>query len=152
MIAQPPRAMRVADIISRKGTTIITIHDYVPVSAVIDILHDQGIGALPVLNENANLVGIISERDIIDGLAEYGTRMLTMHVRDVMTTHVFTCKPDHHISDIMARMTNHRVRHLPVVVDGALRGIISIGDVVKHRLEEVNTEAGVLRDLYLATH
>ncbi len=144
--------MRVADILKRKGTTVITIHTYVPVTAAIEILHSKHIGALPVLDEKGRIAGIISERDIIDGLARHGHRMLAMHVGEVMNEHVFSCSPDHTISDIMARMTTHRARHLPVLADGQLQGIISIGDVVKYRLDEIKTEAGVLRDLYLAGH
>ncbi len=144
--------MRVADLLKRKGTTVITIHTYVPVAAAIDILHSKHIGALPVLDEKARLVGIISERDLIDGLAKHGERMLAMHAEDVMNAHVLTCTPDHTIGDVMAQMTTHRARHLPVVAGNQLRGIVSIGDVVKYRLDEIKTEAGVLRDLYLAGH
>lgn len=144
--------MRVEDILKRKGTTVITIHTYVPVTGAIEILHSKAIGALPVLDDRSRLVGIVTERDIIDSFAEHGDRMFSLHVEDIMTPHVFTCKPEHLIGDIMARMTHHRVRHLPVVEDDHLRGIISIGDVVKYRLEEVKTEAGVLRDLYISSH
>ena len=144
--------MRVADVLKQKGSTVITIHTYAPVTAATEILHSKNIGALPVLDKEARLVGIISERDIINGLAQHGVQVLTMHVEKIMTEHVFTCTPNHHISDIMARMTRHRVRHLPVVEDDQLCGIISIGDVVKNRLDEMKTETGVLRDLYLAGH
>ena len=93
-----------------------------------------------------------SERDIVIGLADEGAELLEKRVIDLMTTPVKTCSLEVKIKDVMAIMTRSRVRHLPVVEDGRLVGIISIGDVVKNRLEEVELEAGVLRDAYIASH
>ena len=142
--------MLVEDVLKRKGRTVFTVHGYVLVSGAVDIMHSKKIGALPVLDPNEQLIGIISERDVVVALAQHGPGVLSMRVADVMTPHVFTCTPEHHLSDIMARMTHHRIRHLPVLDGDKLDGLISIGDVVKHRLQEVETEANVLRDLYIA--
>ncbi|MEE9479058.1 MAG: CBS domain-containing protein, partial [Kiloniellales bacterium] len=91
-------------------------------------------------------------RDVVRGLADHGTELLEMRVIDLMTSPVKTCTLEANIKDVMAVMTRSRIRHLPVVETGALIGIISIGDVVKNRLEEVELEADVLRDAYIASH
>ncbi len=94
---------------------------------------------------------MISERDIIRGVAVNGARALEMRVRDLMTSEVITCKPTETISEVMKVMTERRFRHLPVIDGGELQGIISIGDVVKNRLEETEMEARVLRDYVIAS-
>ncbi len=115
------------------------------------MLNVKRIGALVVRDDRGEVVGMISERDIIRGFAVQGKRCLDMHVRDLMTAEVITCKPTDAISETMKVMTLRRVRHLPVVEDGELKGMVSIGDVVKHRLEETEMEARVLRDYVLAS-
>ena len=97
------------------------------------------------------MIGVVSERDIIRGIALNGASALDMEVRDLMTSEVVTCKPTDTISEVMRVMTTRRFRHLPVMEDGALKGMISIGDVVKYRLEETEMEARVLRDYVIAS-
>ncbi len=142
--------MPVADILKAKGSSVISVNAKDPVTAAINKLNDNRIGALVVLDAQAKVVGIISERDLAKGLAEYGERLLLLRVENLMTKHLHVCKPQDRIKDVMKWMTNYRVRHLPVIEDGNLRGMISIGDVVKHRLYEVQTEANVLRDIVIA--
>ena len=112
----------------------------------------KGIGALVVSEDGSQVAGIISERDIVRGLVDHGHELLDVRVSDLMTRTVKTCTMDANIKDIMAVMTRSRFRHLPVVEESRLVGIISIGDVVKNRLEEVELEADVLRDAYIASH
>ena len=104
------------------------------------------LGALVVSEDGDGVAGIISERDIVRGLPEHGAGLLEMKVSGIMTSEVKTCAPDDKVPDIMGEMTRSRFRHMPVVNDGKLCGIISIGDVVKNRLEELETETHVLRD------
>ena len=135
-----------------QGRERATIRAEAAISTVVRRLRREGIGALVVSEDDAQVVGIISERDIVTGLADQGVELLERRVIDLMTTPVKTCSPEANIKDVMAIMTRSRVRHLPVVAEGRLVGIISIGDVVKNRLEEVELEAGVLRDAYIASH
>jgi CBS domain-containing protein len=112
-------------------------------------LRSKRIGALVVSQDRITVLGLISERDIVHGLTEHGPRLLGMRASQVMTKSVVTCTPEDSITNVMAQMTLHRVRHLPVVEGGKLRGIVSIGDVVKHRLGELELEANVLREAYI---
>ena len=144
--------MDVRAILEEKGTTVITIHDDAPIDGAVAIMRRKEIGSLVVLDRDDGVVGMITERDIVRGLDDHGPAALSLHVRDLMTTHVFTCRPHNQLSEVMAWMTRHRVRHLPVISGDRLAGIISIGDVVHHRIEEVEAEASVLRDLYMASH
>ena len=114
------------------------------------LLNVRRIGAVLVRDGAGNLAGLVSERDIIRAIAVNGERALEMLVRDVMTSEVVTCRPTDTISEVMKVMTVRRFRHLPVVEGGELKGIISIGDVVKHRLEESEMETRVLRDYVIA--
>ena len=144
--------MKVRDIIANKGGTVATLRPEAAISTVVRRLKLEGIGALVVSEDEAQVLGIISERDIVRGLAEHGNELLEKRVFELMTSPVKTCAPDSKIKDVMAVMTRSRIRHLPVVVEGRMIGIISIGDVVKNRLDEVELEADVLRDAYIATH
>ncbi len=144
--------MKVRDILKTKGGGVATTRVDAAISTVVRRLRLEGIGALVVSEDDAQVIGIISERDIVIGLADEGAELLEKRVIDLMTTPVKTCSLEVKIKDVMAIMTRSRVRHLPVVEDGRLVGIISIGDVVKNRLEEVELEAGVLRDAYIASH
>jgi CBS domain-containing protein len=103
-----------------------------------------------VSEDGRSVSGMISERDVVRGLAERGARILEVPVAELMTRTVFSCGPKDTIKQVMAEMTRRRVRHLPVVADGVLVGIVSIGDVVKSRLDEVETETNVLREAYIA--
>jgi CBS domain-containing protein len=144
--------MKVSDILGSKGNAVATIRPEAKISTVVRRLKLEGIGAMVVSEDSVQVVGIISERDIVRGLVEDGADLLEKRVLDLMTSPVKTCTLDANIKEIMAVMTRSRVRHLPVVEDSRLVGIVSIGDVVKNRLEEVELEADVLRDAYIASH
>ena len=143
--------MHVADILKVKGTDVVTTGPDETVAATVRLLNVKRIGAVVVCDAAAKVVGVISERDIIRGVAVNGARALEMRVRDLMTSEVITCKPTETISEVMKVMTERRFRHLPVIDGGELQGIISIGDVVKNRLEETEMEARVLRDYVIAS-
>ncbi len=137
-------------VISKKGGKVITIAPDATIAAAARELHKQRIGALVVSSDGLAVEGIFSERDLVRQIAEYGAEVLDRPVRVVMTRNVMTCSPDVSISEVMDIMTRKRFRHLPVVEQGRLVGIISIGDAVKCRLEEMRMEANVLRDYAIA--
>jgi CBS domain-containing protein len=141
--------MYARDILKRKGTGAVTIADDELVATGVNVLSQKNIGAL-VVEHGGDLVGILDERDVIRQLATEGSRTLRQSVRQVMKQTVITCGLDDEVKDLMATMTSRRIRHLPVVNDGVLMGIISIGDLMKTRLEEVQTERRVLRERLLA--
>jgi CBS domain-containing protein len=125
--------------------TIHLVVSDLTIASVADVLTRNRIGATPVADQNGRLIGIISERDIIHGLAEYGDAVLGLPVERLMTRDVVTCSLEDPIVGLMEVMTNRRIRHLPVVENGRLRGIVSIGDVVKQRLAEAQFELDELR-------
>ena len=142
--------MYVRDILSTKGNRCTTIKPDAKIAATSILLAQQRIGAAVVTDAADNIVGIISERDIVRGLASHGGAVADLSVADLMTRDVRTCAPSDTIADIMVVMTAHRIRHLPVLEDGRLAGIVSIGDVVKYRLDEAKLEVESLRDYVLA--
>jgi CBS domain-containing protein len=142
--------MNVEMILKTKGRNVVTMKPDATLAAAASELQRRGIGAVVVLDENGGVAGILSERDIVHTLAKSGPDSLSHPVSDVMTRRLHTCKLTDTINDLMALMTAQRIRHLPVVEEGRLCGIVSIGDVVKYRLEEVEFEAGALRE-YVAT-
>lgn len=144
--------MSVASILRAKGAHVDTTRPDTTLYTAVWDLKVKGIGALVVSDNGTTVLGVISERDIVRGLSEHGTKLLTLPVSSLMTAPAVTCAPDEGITVVMARMTRHRVRHLPVVADGKLCGIVSIGDVVKHRLDELQLEADVLRENLIASH
>ena len=144
--------MSVASILKAKGAHVQTTRPSTTLYTVVWELKTHGIGALVVSEDGAAVLGMISERDIVRGLTERGTQLLSAPVSELMTSPVITCAPAESITAVMARMTRHRVRHLPVVEGGKLCGIVSIGDVVKHRLDELQLEADVLRETLMASH
>ena len=137
--------MTVEAILKRKGTRVSTIGREATIAAAAQRLNLDHIGAL-VVSDGSRVVGIISERDIIAGLARHGPLTLEKRVEELMTWPIVTCTRRESIKEVMATMTRHRIRHLPVVEEDALMGIISIGDVVKHRLQELEHEAHMLHD------
>ncbi|MFQ5784783.1 MAG: CBS domain-containing protein [Alphaproteobacteria bacterium] len=143
--------MHVSDILGEKGTDVITTGPDETVGATARLLNVKRIGVVMVCDAAGKLSGVISERDIIRAVSVHGERALDMRVREVMTADVVTCKPDDTISDVMKVMTVGRFRHLPVMEDGEIKGVVSIGDVVKHRLEETELESQVLRDYMFAS-
>ncbi len=141
--------MHVANILKVKGTDVVTIGPDKTAAATARLLNVKGIGAVLVCDAPGKVVGVLSERDIIRGIAVNGERALEMQVRDLMTREVIACKPTDTIAEVMKMMTMRRFRHMPVIEDGELKGIISIGDVVKIRIEETEMETRVLRDYVL---
>ncbi len=141
--------MKVEGILRSKGTNVVTADPQATVGSIVLRLHEERIGAM-VVTERGRLVGMVSERDVIRGLAEHGAAILDKRVADLMTRPVHTCSRDDTVKHLMSEMTRKRIRHLPVVDDDVLCGIVSIGDVVKVRLGEVEMEANVLRDAYTA--
>ncbi|MEH6404290.1 MAG: CBS domain-containing protein [Sneathiella sp.] len=142
--------MNVASILRGKGADIITVGVADEIATVAKILGDNKIGAVLVVDEPGKVLGVISERDIVRGLSQSGNGCLSKLAQDLMTSNVITCEPSDTIDEVMALMTAKRIRHLPVMESGKLAGFISIGDVVKHRMDEVEREAAAMRD-YIAT-
>ena len=138
--------MKVQAMLDAKGSKVVTTRPYATVATVIGMLKLEGIGALVVTGEGGELIGIISERDIVRGLVTHGDELLKLPASKLMTQLVKTCSLGNNIKDVMAEMTRSRIRHLPVLDGGRLCGIISIGDVVKNRLDELEMETSVLRD------
>jgi CBS domain-containing protein len=141
--------MTVARIINEKGRDVVTVAPEKSLAEVAAVLSQKGIGAVVVV-EGGAIRGIISERDIVRALARHGAEALRKLAVECMTARVITCRPEETIHDVMQKMTSGRFRHLPVVEDGKLTGIVSIGDVVKRRIEEVEREAEQIRE-YIAT-
>ncbi len=142
--------MRVSSILSSKGSTVATTAPTAPLVEAINELRLRGVGALVVSGDGRHIDGLVAERDIVRRLAERGDSMLHEPVSSAMTVDVVTCEPDEDLEHLARRMTETRCRHLPVVVDGVLVGIVSIGDVVKARLEQLEEERRQLQD-YITT-
>lgn len=142
--------MRVADILRHKGSTVTTVASSATLEEVVAILGRERIGALVVTDDGTSVMGIVSERDVVGHLAAAGRDGLDAAVDTIMTREVCTCAPEDAIEDLMTTMTNGRFRHVPVVVDGALGGIVSIGDLVARRLDELETESALRHD-YIQT-
>jgi CBS domain-containing protein len=142
--------MTVKAILSVKGSDVVTIEPTANLESAARILADRRIGALVVLGANHRIVGILSERDIVRAIAERGAAALSEPLSQVMTREVKTCKESDTVAEIMEWMTTGKFRHVPVVEQERLAGIVSIGDVVKHRLHEMEREQEALRD-YIQT-
>jgi CBS domain-containing protein len=138
--------MYVADILTVKGTRVVTISAAATIELVVQRLRMERIGALVVSETGATVDGIISERDVAHGLAEHGAEILTRTAADLMTKAIVTCSPTDGIAQVARLMTDRRIRHMPVTQGEKLVGIISIGDVVKFRLDELRLEADELRN------
>lgn len=138
--------MRIASILHRKGSDVVTISPQATVHDAVHTLCERGIGALVVSADRRHIDGILSERDVNFALAKHGPRTLDLRVEDVMTREVHTCDPDATVDQLMATMTERRVRHVPVVASNGLAGIVSIGDIVKSRLDELEVEARTLHE------
>ncbi len=141
--------MSIESILSRKGTDVTTIGPDASIKTAADWLRAKNIGALVVTSGDA-ILGIISEREIVHAFSSHGETVGSMPVKAIMQYGVTTISPDESVNRVMNLMTHHRVRHMPVLRDGKLAGIVSIGDVVKHRLEDLELETNVLRDVYHA--
>lgn len=140
--------MSVESILSKKGAEVATIAPEASVKRAASWLHAKNVGSLVVTSGNA-VVGLISEREIVHAIARHGETATSMPVSEIMRRGVITVSPTDTVSHVMSLMTRHRARHMPVLRDGNLVGIISIGDVVKHRLDDLELENNVLRDAYV---
>jgi CBS domain-containing protein len=138
-------ATKVSAVLESKGRKVVTVAPRDTVASLVKVLSVNRIGAAPVVNGDGRLAGIISERDVIRGMAQHGDSVTALPVERLMTTEVRTCSPEDAIVELMEVMTLQRIRHLPVVRNGALEGIVSIGDVVKQRLAEAQSELNELR-------
>ena len=139
--------MSIESILRQKGTDVTTIGPEASIKRAADWLRAKNIGALVVTSENA-VLGLISEREIVHAFSRYGETAGSISVKEIMQCGVPSVSPDESVNRVMNLMTHHRVRHMPVIRDGKLAGIVSIGDVVKYRLEELELETNVLRDVY----
>jgi signal-transduction protein with cAMP-binding, CBS, and nucleotidyltransferase domain len=141
--------MRIASILDAKGHDVETTSPHDTVASVVHRQAALNIGALVVSSDATHVDGIISEQEVTRGLVKFGAEILNRRVSEVMARAVPVCSPDDTVKDVMAVMTRTRRRHIPVVDSGQLCGIVSIGDLVKHRVDEIELEANVLRDAYL---
>ncbi len=142
--------MRVADLLSHKGDGVFTIRPDVLIAAAIAQLVERRIGALVVSSDDKAVEGILSERDVVRALHQHGSRVAEEPVVSIMSSEVHTCSPDDTVESLMAVMTNQRIRHIPVVTDGALAGMVSIGDVVKNTMDELEHDREALMDYITA--
>jgi CBS domain-containing protein len=141
--------MIVSIILADKGREVVTIEPGATLAGAAKLLAEKRIGAALILGADLRLVGIISERDIVQAVAARGAAALDEPVSQTMTRKVETCNENETISSIMERMTNGKFRHVPVIDQGRLAGIVSIGDVVKHRLQQMEHESAAMRDYIL---
>jgi CBS domain-containing protein len=142
--------MRISDILSHKGSEIVAILPSETLAAAAKKLAQHRIGSLVVRDRRGRLAGMLSERDIVNAMAQHGAAALAMTVNDAMTPDVVSCRPSDTVREIMALITVRRIRHIPVCEGDKLCGIVSIGDVLKSRLDEKELELNLLRDLSLA--
>ncbi len=142
--------MNAKEILAAKGGDTITIEPTADLAAAARLLAQHRIGAVVICGAGGRLAGILSERDITRALAEHGADALALPVSQIMTRNVMTCSEDDSVASLMERMTDGRFRHLPVLRDGKLVGLVSIGDVVKQRVGEIESESEALRD-YIRT-
>lgn len=139
--------MLISDVLHGKGHEVVRIGTTDRVSAAVAKLAERRIGALVVEDRWTKLVGIFSERDFVNAIARHGAAALDSPVEQLMSSPIISCRSHDRVDAALAAMTLARVRHLPVIDDGQLKGIVSIGDLVKHRLDEKELEANVLLDL-----
>jgi CBS domain-containing protein len=143
--------MRIADILRGKGTQVVTVPPDTTVRQLLAVLAEHRIGAVVVSGDGTAVDGIASERDIVRALARRGAAVMAEPVTAICTAGVHTVTPQAPVEEVMRMMTGHRVRHVPVVAEGRLRGIVSIGDVVKIRIDELETERTALTDYITGT-
>lgn len=143
--------MRISDILRVKGEKVVTVPPDTEVRQLLMVLAEHRIGAVVVSHNGTSVDGIASERDIVRALAERGATVMSEAITTVYTAEVHTVTPGTPLEEVMRMMTEHRIRHLPVVVDGSLRGIVSIGDVVKNRIDELETERAALTNYITGT-
>jgi len=132
--------MRISDILRVKGNRVVTVVPGAAVTELLSLLAEHGIGAVIVSADGRRVDGIVSERDVVRALARRGAAVLAEPVTAIYTERVRSVPPESSVEDVERLMTEHRFRHVPVVEDGTLRGVVSIGDVVKNRIDELETE------------
>ncbi len=132
--------MKISDVLRNKGTEVATIRPDESVTRLIEVLADRGVGALVVSPDGTAVVGIVSERDVVRHLHRTGAAVLNGPVSAIMTSDVTTCSADDEVESLARTMTQRRIRHVPVLADGRLEAIVSIGDVVKHRIDALQSE------------
>lgn len=142
--------MAVAHILKQKGSNVLTVKPTDSVQSIVDTLAKHRIGAVVVVNESSGIAGIVSERDVVRAMASNAVGVMSKTAADIMTAKVRTCSPTDTEADLMSLMTEHRIRHLPVLSEGKLAGMISIGDVVKLRMETMELEAEQMKT-YIAS-
>ena len=142
--------MTVRAILKNKGAAVVTAVPGETLHRIAQLIAEYRIGAVLILDKEGRPGGIVSERDIVNALSAYGAGALAMTAAETMTRNLVTCRPDNTPDEILAVMTNSRVRHLPVMDDGQMVGIVSIGDVVKRKLDDAAAEVGLLRDYVMA--
>ncbi|HXP53455.1 MAG TPA: CBS domain-containing protein [Streptosporangiaceae bacterium] len=142
--------MRINDLLRVKGTRVVTVTPDTNVRQLLQVLAEHGIGAVVVSVDGKSVDGIVSERDVVRAFALRGAAVMSEPVTEIFTAEVRTVTPDTSLDDVMRLMTEHRMRHAPVLVDGDLGGLVSIGDVVKNRMDELETERTALSD-YITT-
>ena len=142
--------MKISDVLRYKGSEVITVKPDETVSTLLDLLTEHRIGAVVVSTDGSSVDGIVSERDVVRHLGTDWTALAQRPVRDVMTKNVFTSARSDSVADVMERMTDKRIRHMPIVEGHELVGIVSIGDVVKRKIEETEQEATALKE-YIAS-
>ena len=132
--------MKISDVMRTKGSAVVTVSPRETVETLLNLLGQHNIGAVVVSADGREVSGIVSERDVVRRLQSAGADALGLPVSDLMTTQVVTCQPDDDLAETAGSMTEHRIRHLPVLVDGQLVGIVSIGDIVKNRIDQLQSE------------
>jgi len=141
--------MTISIILASKGREVVTIAPSASLASAVGLLVEKRIGAVLILGADRRVVGILSERDVVRALAERGAGALDEPVSQTMTRKVSTCNENESVFNIMERMTDERSRHVPVVDQGQLVGIVSIGDVVKHRLQVMERDSAAMHDYIL---
>ena len=141
--------MQVSVLLQTKGTDVVTVRSDATIAEVAIVLAEHRIGAAVVTDDGRTIDGVLSERDIVRALAGPDDGMLAATVASLMTTSVVSCQPDTTVEEVMATMTDRRIRHMPVLVDGSLAGLVSIGDVVKHHIATLEHEKKAMHD-YIA--
>ena len=139
--------MLISDVLRTKGQNVVKIRTTDSIKLAVRMLAEHRIGSLVVEDHIANLVGIFSERDFINAIARDGAAVLGLNVQELMSKRIISCRSTDRVDAVLATMTNVRIRHLPVIDNGELKGLVSIGDLVKYRLDEKELEASVLLDI-----
>lgn len=142
--------MKISRLLDRKGSYVATVRPETPIIDAVRELTKRSVGALVVSEDGRAISGIVSERDVVRVISQFGSAILESPVRMIMSDEVFTCSPDDVVDSLMSTMTDHRIRHIPVLRDGELVGIVSIGDLVKSRLDELEHDREALEQYITA--